>query len=583
LPPTSHPDFPGVSFEWVGPNTLLNFDLSLLPELPREAWEGLKKIRAKYSNPEIKGVTPATGRCNHGSHNLLSSIAVGHARDGESLDYICQVLLKEDARINPDVSYFICPSRKEWKTKDREANCRKFVTEVMANQVKKGLVGRVEIMETKKPEIKIKEKERVSFPKLSGYGQELFDLCYSHSPVPKSRFSSAAVLSLASVLMGNKYSFGGIQPNLYSILITGQGGGKDFPLKFPKQVLDQVGLRDLVGMSNPASDVSLIMNLENQRTRIDTIDEVTRLFRGMGSKNSPHLSSMAEMLNELYSAPSSYFGGKTAQKYQDIKANKKGNIGACFSPYITLASATTFSGFEKTFTDELFESGLGSRFLYIIDDKSKPPKRIDPRFAISPDLKAFLNAIHSSTSKLKSGPIDLERPRLFEMQATEKANLKLDVFSEYCYAVTQRNDKSTRIKSMHNRLCLHAQKLAMIDAVFSSGQVHPKITEKNVEWAINWVLANVKSVENYIDTMISSNNYEAEMNKIESIIFLAGDQGITRTNVSRQSRKIENYKKHLERLIQSEEIFKVSLDGDAPQLTRYVHKSFVHKNSKLNP
>lgn len=578
LPPTKHPDFENVNFEWTTKKTLLNFPIDDLPELPIEAWEGVCRIIDKYTKTEngkqLTEVYESDGsRCNHGSHNKLSDILVASIHDSESPDDIVNKLLAYDEKINDKVSYFLCPSRKEWKTRDRKFNCYQFVMQGFENKLKNKEIQEMpsDVRITIGEPIKIKQKERVRFPKLRGYGQELFDICYNHSPIPKSRFASISVLSLISTIMGNKYSYNGLQPNIYSILITGQGGGKDFPLKFPKQVLLKMGLNDLVGMSNPASDVALIMNLEKQRTRIDTIDEATRLFKGMNSKGASHSNSMAEMVNELYSAPCSYFGGKSAQKYQDPKKNEKGNIGACYSPYVTLIGATTFSGFEKTFNEELFESGLGSRFFYIIDDKVKPPRRVDPRFELSHDLKDFLMAIYKSQKTF----IDLsDKPILYEMQATQKAELAIDAFSDYCFEIIQKSEKTQRIKSMHSRLCLHVQKLAMIDAVLMSGNIYPKITIENVEWAIKWCMANVKSVEDHINTSVSSNFFESEMNKIEAIILSGAEKGKTKTEISKAARNIDNYKKYLTRLLESENIFAVRFDSDAPNAKRFIHSTF---------
>lgn len=589
IPPTKHPKFENVYYEWIGHHNLLNFDLSFLPPLPKEAWEGLLKIRQKYEKKEKKDPNdnstpslpkpfpplPGENRCYHKSYDRISAIMLGHVKDGESKEYIRDLLLEEDKRINPDVSLFLCPSRKEFKkNKTREENCEWLIQDCIKRQQKLGTIKKVELnfAPSSTPIINpksvlFKEKMRATFPHLTGAGDELFQICYAHSPVQRSRFTAASVISLMSVLMANRYSYKGIQPNLYSILITDQGGGKDFPLRFPRQVLFELGLEDLVGMSNPGSDVALIMNLALQKERIDTIDEATKLFKGMQSTSSSHMSSMAEILNELYTSPCKHFGGKAAQKYQN-KNNPRGTIGECYSPYITIISATTFSGFEKTFSEEIFESGLGSRFLYITDDDEKPPRDIDLRFEIPEKLAKFLRQLRQPV-KGDNFLNATGKPDLFEMPITEKAADLVKEFDLYCYKKRINKKETTKISSIYSRLSLIMKKIMMIDAVIRNYEVYPTIKVENVEWAINWSTAYIKTAQDFINTRVNSNRYEAELNRVYSVVSEAGEQGILLSAISKQVKGLRNYKELLARLLETDTVIKARLETDRAGTNRY--------------
>jgi hypothetical protein len=575
LPPTIHPEIAGVSFKWVTEKTLLNFPVNDLPVLPEEAWEGVCRIYDKYATEGEVGkthtITPSDGtRCNHGSHIKLSSILVASIHAGETPETIVKKLLAYDEKYNEKVSFFLCRTER-WQTPTRELNCFKFVLDGFNRNINKGEISSVPVVE-QLPTIGlgknvIKEKVRATFPDLTGAGDELFQICYNHSPVQRSRFTAASVLSLMSILMANRYSYKGIQPNLYTILITDQGGGKDFPLKFPRDVLFNLGLNELVGMGNPGSDVALLMNLSSQKERIDTLDEVTKLFKGMSSTSSSHMNAMAEVLNELYTSPGKYFGGKTAQKYQS-KDNSKGTIGECFSPYLTIISATTFAGFGKTFTEEIFESGLGSRFLYITDNDEKPPRDTDPRFEIPHDLGQFLRKlrqpIKGDNFLNASG-----KPDLFEMPITEKASELVKEFDHYCYQKRISKKETPRIKSIYSRLSLTMKKIMMIDAVIRNYEVYPTIKVDSVEWAIRWATAYLKTAEDTVNNLVNSSKFEAELTRIESLIIEAGEEGILLSSIGRMARGVPNYKSHIARLLEGESIIKGRLANDTPKATRY--------------
>lgn len=127
LPPSVHPDF-NYTYEWVG-QQLINISSYDLPVIPPSLVDFIHEENEKRKKDSTYEIVHADGRCNHGSHNKLSSMAVAMCIEGESFEFILKKLIESDKKINPLIPYFLCPSRK-WRTMDIEKNARSFLGEV---------------------------------------------------------------------------------------------------------------------------------------------------------------------------------------------------------------------------------------------------------------------------------------------------------------------------------------------------------------------------------------------------------------------------------------------------------------------
>jgi len=126
------------NFQWCG-KSLLEIDIDELPVLDTELIQKLDELNEHYrtagtGNPNVSSeLVPESGRCNHNSHNVLSSYAVALYKAGHEFDFIVKEALKRDTKINKDADkkYFECPSRKEWGgKKNKKENAYKFVGQI---------------------------------------------------------------------------------------------------------------------------------------------------------------------------------------------------------------------------------------------------------------------------------------------------------------------------------------------------------------------------------------------------------------------------------------------------------------------
>jgi hypothetical protein len=537
LPPTIHPEFK-IPFEWVGKETLLSFDLSLLPPLPKEAWEGLLKIRAKYKDNKKVSIEKSDGtRCNHGSHDYLSKIMLGHVRDGESVDSIVELLLKEDAKINDRVSYFECPSRKEFKGTKKQ-NCEQFVLDCMKNQVKKGTIQRVEIAEPYIEPVSVPEFEPKDLPHLRGIGADMFDYIWRNAPVQRGQFSSASVLSAVSTILGNKIRCGAILPNIYTLMVAPSGYGKDYPLKFPDRLFQKSGCQNLIGDGNPSSDAALMDELPKNRVRLDAIDEASRLFNQTGLASAGTRFKIADFYADIYTTSGGFFKGKKAMMYKS-KENESGKVGECFSPYISILAAMTDKAFRICFNTETIEKGLGARFLYFLETKKKMPRMIFNQEPIPMEFIDYVKMWRAfmHPKELIDGLAMLDPRKEFEIpeikvnaKCQERILGKIEELNKI--AVNMRTDSKAR--SIYLRSHVMMIKLAIMDcSMLNPKSTYLTLSCDNIDWAYKYIIAHNHNMQNFIEFNVSDTVGELKSN---SILLKIPKEGITSSDLTRATR-----------------------------------------------
>jgi hypothetical protein len=119
LPQSMHTN--GYEYEQVG-ESLLDIDPDNLPIIPVEVLEFLTEMNEKFKPEKVNKnkteLSKGIGRCNHGSHDVISKLGVALIHKNYPFDKLVERLLKKDKEINHNatIKYFDCPSRK-WKKK----------------------------------------------------------------------------------------------------------------------------------------------------------------------------------------------------------------------------------------------------------------------------------------------------------------------------------------------------------------------------------------------------------------------------------------------------------------------------------
>lgn len=541
LPPTIHPETKQ-PYKWVNKNTLLNFELEFLPGFPEDAWKGLQEICGETASVTASVSASDGSRCNHGSHNKLSSMMVAKVLDGQTPDTIVDELIEYDERINPDISYFACPSRKEFKTADKVFNAYQFVMQGFKSKLKAGELKGVpqeelritigESNESPSPVSVPAPIERIRFPQHRGIMKELFHHVYNNAPVQRSRFAWASSLITMSTLLANKVEYNGTYTNLYALIIANSGDGKNLPLQFPHDLFDAMECEELIGVTDLASDNSVLMPLSKKPSRLDVIDEAAKLFSAANDK-SHFLSRIGDIYAELYTSPGRKYRGKMAMTYK-VKGNEDGIIGACDSPCLSLFGAMTFRDVENHLSFNTIEKGLGGRFLYFPEEQAKDA-RIVERTKIHDTIIKSCRSLRSINSI--AGTIDLGGDPI-SLAATPQAK----EFLIECMAEINKRRRKYRGQIMGpvvNRMFENMTKLAIIDHMSlnpsrTKSGIKP-LTKDSLEWAWRAVKSCERLAAQLLDHHVSENYFDKIENKILSSLEANNGQ-LTGTELCRKIR-----------------------------------------------
>lgn len=561
LPPSKHPD--GYTYEWRG-KSLLEIDIDDLAPLPNDFLDNVEKL--------VLGLNLGVSSFEQkGRHNALVEIGSAMVGRQEPLESIVKELLEYDAN-NHDTPYFT-DSTEAHRGKGY-ASAVKMVTSLIDTHTRKGnpyepckheidLEMSAEQIEAKA----VKEEPRKTYPHFRGIAQDMFKYIYENSPVPRSRFACASVISLISITIANRIKFQGFYPNLYSLIVAPSGAGKDFPLKFPKYALMEAGQQDLIGQSNPASDTGIIKTLPNQRERLDVIDEASILFGAITNNPSAYASKMSDVYASLFTSCGDYYEGK-------IVGAKDKPIGQCHSPYVSMLCGMTPEALRGTFTTQLIDTGLGARFLYFVDELPKKGRRIGERKPIPSNITNFIRLWRvSETNKINiaSGFGGAQA-----VEAESNCEDMLDKIFDQIELLKQK--ESGKITAILNRAYGTIMKLALIDAVSCSPfSKNIEVKDDNLLWALEFFMVNFKEANNFIESNVSSNQTERMRLYLEDVIKKEGAKGITAKKLGRRTcgkLDMRQRKYLIDELLELELVYRLKVQGKTKPTTYFMHSAY---------
>lgn len=534
LPPSIHPET-GVAYYWTTSDDLLSFDIEDLPVLPPEFFELMGQVST------IKGDTL-------GRHNSLIEICGAMVGRGEDATFVIKELQKFDVD-NHKIPYFTDKSEPH-KGAGYQAALSMYMS-VVKTATQKG-----EFEEPKEIELVFSEAEiqkkideatniiDVKFPEPKGYVKILMDeiLARSHKPRPKLALMSA--LATVGCLASNKYAFGDTSPNMYCLFIAESGQGKDVPLKAAKEFFIEAGLLHLVGLEQYRGDKSIVKKFEDQRERVDTIDEVSKFLKTAKSSNI-FSNSMTEILTELWNSGTKLFMGFT---------NSEDTTGMTFNPCLTLVGATTPNSFSETFSSDMMMQGFGGRLMFAFDTvrvRLQEPKSTE----MSDDLDMFfqhygnLEIITETVDITRTGTVkfdltqskpqatqvtSLEKPLPRQMKVTQDAKEKLKELMYYYDELAHASNAS--IKPIVHRAYQQIKKISTnyaIGLVDVYKREEPVVNLDCVMFAHEFVEASIKQTDLFFkDYLIKSAFHKQSTRVIE--VLKGAKNGLTQKELTRK-------------------------------------------------
>ncbi len=301
-------------------------------------------------------------------------------------------------------------------------------------------------------------------------------------------------LQLLSLVAGNNRGFDGSKLNLFTIMISETGSGKDLGQAFCATVANQLFLSKFI-FDKPRSDKDMITNLiDGDGKSLYIVDECQGLFRGLENSNAQHyISGIGDELLKMSTARVYTLSGLHKREFtergvkelnfvnrliekevDDIKrirlerkAQKIERSLNCIENGFTginvsFAGTSTPKNLDSLICEQNLESGLLARAIIFRNDDGRQPLSDNSSHNIKPEIFERLKSIKDS----ENVPVN----------ADEDAKFFLDYVRSYYDQEVYRNNERTgplyarifeRVKVLSSLLALESGMIKLDDCRYA--------------------------------------------------------------------------------------------------------------------
>lgn len=533
LPPTTHPE--GMPYVWLTPDTLEDFPIKDLPlftvddlndlrrTLEPEKWEaGIVDGGVELTGGPWRNDDPRRG-CPHGSHDRLKRIVGALIARGASPDEAVRELLRFDEENHLPRGYFSDNTRPDCFA-DPVSNALFFYASNLRTfnrrEVKGGrlpvvpLVSGSEILDvsgvTSAP---VQAFKAMSYPEPHGLIKDIYNLIAQFSVADQPGLSMIGAVSVASVLVSNRYKLGDTWPNIYTLGIAPTGAGKSFPINTAMRLLAIDRDTGLFGKEQVLSGQALIKGLESQRERLDVVDECSATFN-LILKGGVFQADILGHLLKLYSQSSGLFIGPESKGADPIRV---------FHPCVSSMMLTNREDFIMSVTRNFISGGLFPRFITFVEwgygaDNPNPHWSHELAEKVFHGIDA-ITRVPIEMDKVE-GKKNLLCPRPYprEAQISPRATELLKQFTTDCRHEMKAESTEETKKHFLTRAGQNAEKLALIHGILSHGMVE----ERDAHWGIKMIEASLHNAAPLFTQISARTPAEAAVIGVYEVIKRAG-------------------------------------------------------------
>ena len=354
---------------------------------------------------------------------------------------------------------------------------------------------------------------------------------------PQPLLSLGASLCAIGALMGRHYrTESNLRSNLYVVGVADSGSGKNHAREIVNEVFFEAGLANHLGGNKIASGAGLLTALHRQPAILFQIDEFGMFLSAAADrKRSPrHITEILDNMTELYTAAGGIFLG--AEYANRDGMNERRDI---VQPCLCIYGTTTPLHFWGALQGANVVDGSLARFIILPSDEDYPDENLAAGLRqASPALIHGLQRIaegggiqQGNLSGKTSGASTAVNPAIVPMTEEAKArfsNLSVQLTQELRAAV------GTAYTAILSRIGENALKLALIVAV-GRDPTSPVIDITDAEWAIGFVRHFASRTMEAVERHVADTETEAHLKRIREIIRAAGNDGITKSEITRGS------------------------------------------------
>ena len=536
VPPSVHPN--GSSYRWVD-KALLDLHINELPSLPPMLLAEIELTLAKFfPNSEAKGRKVISGR-----NDAMSKYCSELIANSTPIDEALQKMIKFDEE-NHDPPLFTDTQESAIRHDEKFTNALVFYSNHLNSFNAKAFKNNQhyerpttahaidyelakEVRSKKSQSEELIKKSSLELPRAKGVLAAIQKFILNNSYIEQPAFALSAALSVLATLGGRKFEFEGVAPNLYILNVAPSGAGKDAPQQKIKEVLALIKQDGLLGAGDYVSDASLMDGLAELPTRLDIIDEAGGLLRSVNKGGATFNGKMADILAELYTCSNSIFLGRMTAG---------GHKGRQVRPNVNLLCSTTPTGFQQGVSTEAIEKGLMGRFLVFKGEYGKPARRIENPYSLDKQTIKLLEIL-AGFEPPKSGKFIAEfEQKIFKVDKTKEANILLSgAFKEFD-RLRRETDPMDKMLPIISRLYQQMLKIALIHSLSNMGFKDPIVDEDDVRFAYAMVKYFFEIIKELAENNIFRNKAEEDTNKVLLIIKSKGKKGISRRELSNNTR-----------------------------------------------
>ena len=334
----------------------------------------------------------------------------------------------------------------------------------------------------------------------------------------------ASLIAATGAVLGHRVKDrSGLRTNIYTVGLTGTGGGKEATRETMFRIFQHAGLETMCGQEDFASDAGLISAVVEQNPILFQIDEFGRFMHcvNSGPQRNPHAYNIASVLLKFYSKANSTFRSKA---YADAKRNQ-----TILQPHVCLYGTSVATNFWAAMDRDSLEGGFLPRILIFEgDDEGQPggERESDPPHEVTEFFAGWGN--RPSTG----GNLEGQFPRPIVIPSTEAATRLLNDLRAQQKLQFQREDG---LGVLWSRARENAGKLAMIYACWCKS-TQPVIDETAADWAIRLTNYLIEHMVYQAQLCVAESPFHQRCQKIMQVIERRAPRDVRHRELTRLTR-----------------------------------------------
>jgi hypothetical protein len=526
IPPSYHGEIQK-EYKWIGTHDLLSINKDHLPCPTADDIIELRRLDQQYGRSNPIGRSREEGQ--PGRQIRLRNMGFAGLNKGKSFAEVARELV--------DYDYDSGQHNPPWFEQDKHARDKNHAYQIALNWVEGLQATREKHLKLEQAEVVTKKPAKEAFkfvPYAEPEGYMLAVLKYLMPQFREESYESSltGAICLMSVLCGNRFRYKGTFSNMYVINLAETGSGKSYAMKKVIKELLMPVARDLVGRGSYQSESSIWHEFIKRKTFIDTLDEVSALFKRVGDNEATY----SELLLNLWDdAPNEWI----TPQYSALNKEAAKLPSTISNPCLTIWGASTIKTFESVISETNYQTGLLPRTLILI--KEGHGRIQEPQEPTDEAIRSMRGAIKQFIQDM---PITLDGK---DMQADahsvtrdlggdEAADRLFREYDRQMQVIMQATTEEAP-KGFLSRYPQHLAKLSMIHAVSRNFMTpnQAKVEVQDIEWAHAFISAMRHNNTLFYTRTSTKGGFERQKAQVLAAI-VKSEGGMSRTELTRAFR-----------------------------------------------